>query len=1018
MSLSIPDFWKLVIESRLLTPQQCQLLGEEFGRVKGAATQGNVRVLSQWLISRNALTQYQATILEAGRSGPFHYGDYKVYDRIEQGAMSGMFRAIHEPTSHPVLLQFVTGEATQDRGKWAELVDKINAQIAVAHPHTSRVYEAVDLSSFKFIATDDIQGQPLDQRIGEGKALRPVDACRLVRQTALGLGAIHQAELVHGDIRIQNLWIDSAGCIKLARDALFEPAPLYLAQTDATSNLHVRADYMAPELAQPEKLPDTLTDIYALGCTMYQLLTGKLPFPGGDVMQKLNRHATEAIQPLEAVGVPQQIAQLVAYMMAKNPSVRYQQAGVVADQLGQFVDPAQLNVQPPAPPASLESYTSWIRQKQATLKTQAPAAPAVAESFPAVADDDGGTAVAAIPTVQAEKPAATRVTSNTAPSGEAPAPATPVKPRKQTNLAASRYEGKKMSKQNWIMIGSSVGGVALFAIVLFIGMSMWGGGEAASDDDNEGENVENNGGDDSEPDDGSGGGSDGETTNNGDATTTTGHMNIMEVPDNPDVHESKKLLWSPPTNGPWINTSYIPAAVRILIAARPAELLASPNGEYILKALGPKFDSGRTAWERLSGFTFSEIEQVTVGFHDNPKPGQVLLPSYRLRLTKPVPEADLVLRWGSPKPSMVPDSEGKIYSLDNGWAFFIPPQEGEEGVSFLLMAPEPFVIETAKAGAAPPLLRREMKELVLATDRDRHFTVVCSPNSLFNDEGQKLFQAEFHKVLDPLKWLIGDKIQATSASIHFDSHFYLEVRLKSAADKETYKLAEELKMRLNSVPTLMEEYIGLINPPAYWTKLSRRFPMQIGFLHSHMRIGVEDKHAVMNAVLPPQAAPNMLAASELVISSTPGATATVVTTTKPEINSYAELLTQEYDLEIGSDDMVNVVSLINEDVPTTFSNLGIKFNLRILGKDLELDGITKNQRVSISIKGKTFAEVLTGIVMSAQGSTDPTLVDKQKLIWVIGPDPDTSEETILLTTRRQAAEKKYTIPGVFIGESS
>ena len=62
-------------------------------------------------MARNVLSKYQTTILLAGRPGPFYYGDYKVYDRVEQGRLAGQFRAVHAPTGHPVLLQFLTGRS-------------------------------------------------------------------------------------------------------------------------------------------------------------------------------------------------------------------------------------------------------------------------------------------------------------------------------------------------------------------------------------------------------------------------------------------------------------------------------------------------------------------------------------------------------------------------------------------------------------------------------------------------------------------------------------------------------------------------------------------------------------------------------------------------------------------------------------------------------------------------------------------------------------------------------------------
>ena len=111
MSLSIPDFWKLVLESKLLTREQCQHLATSYGSSQGATA--DVNALAKWLVGQNVLSRYQASILLAGRAGPFAYGDYKIYDRVESGRLAGWFRAVHAGTNHPVMLKFLAGDAAQ-----------------------------------------------------------------------------------------------------------------------------------------------------------------------------------------------------------------------------------------------------------------------------------------------------------------------------------------------------------------------------------------------------------------------------------------------------------------------------------------------------------------------------------------------------------------------------------------------------------------------------------------------------------------------------------------------------------------------------------------------------------------------------------------------------------------------------------------------------------------------------------------------------------------------------------------
>ena len=114
MSVEIPEFWQLLSESRLLVPEECDELAQAFGGVKGAAKQGNSRTLAEWLIAEGRITRYQSTLLLAGTPGPFFYGEYRVHDRMGEGLLAGRFRATHVPTSHGVILEFISGPVARN----------------------------------------------------------------------------------------------------------------------------------------------------------------------------------------------------------------------------------------------------------------------------------------------------------------------------------------------------------------------------------------------------------------------------------------------------------------------------------------------------------------------------------------------------------------------------------------------------------------------------------------------------------------------------------------------------------------------------------------------------------------------------------------------------------------------------------------------------------------------------------------------------------------------------------------
>src|SRR4029078_1070436 len=132
--------------------------------------------------------------------------------------------------------------------------------------------------------------------------------------------------------------------VKLLYEAHQQPAPVDFSQAGASETLSARPGYMAREMLTPGLPPDALRDSYAVGCTLYALLSANLPFAGGTAEQKLTRHLSEPLKPRDTFAFQQPLAQLVTYLKAKNPAVRYQSAALVAEQLGMFIEPAAIRI--------------------------------------------------------------------------------------------------------------------------------------------------------------------------------------------------------------------------------------------------------------------------------------------------------------------------------------------------------------------------------------------------------------------------------------------------------------------------------------------------------------------------------------------------------------------------------------------------------------------------------------------------------------------------------------------------
>lgn len=1002
MSIALADFWKLLKESRLLAPEQVDSLIADFASVKGGGEQGNSRTVAEWLVSRNVLSRYQTTILLAGRAGPFYYGDYKVYDRVDKGRMAGWFRAVHAPTGHPVMLEFLTGAVTQDPRSWAIAANHALGATSLASPHLHRLHEPVDLKAFKFLVLEDTRGGTLEERLAVGR-FPPAEACRIARLAALALATLHQAGRVHGDVRPANFILEQSGNVKLLSEPHVTPASINFADPQIVSALQSKADYLAPELLQPGKTPDPLCDIYSLGCVLYAMLTGTPPFAGGNAQQKMTRHASEAIRPLDQFGVPPQVAQLVTYMMAKNPQVRYQSAAIVAEQLAQLVDPQTLYWQPPAPLPTLAHFEQHVAHKQQQLRAQAQTATA--------------------------KPAAAGINLNlsgTSPAGGAPAslgfstgPSAGSVPR--SSVSAEMVAAAKAKKQQQMLIGGLVG-TGILAIAILIGVSMMGGGDPATDPVAEnGTGTTENGGETKTP-----------TTNPDPATAVPAATPVVnpgttpvEAPPTPSgsktepttvvqtvVPDDGQLLWASPTSGEPISLRMVPPEAQVFIAVRPAELKGSAEGQLVLNALGPEFSSQSEAFERAAGVKLDEIEQLIIGLHNND--AKFPRVSYVVKLKSPIPREELLTRWGNPTGT----TEGtEAYFTGASGSYFLSSDPQDEGK--FLMASQADVQEVAKVKGAPPLLFLEMEKLRRTTDSTRHFTLLVYPPFLFNDDGEPLFAGERGKVRQPLSWLLGDGLKSASVSGHFGNEFYFEMQFLGSLDKEKFQLAKDFRTRLEQIPRSLEDYFVALTPPPYWKKLSFRYPQMITTLHNQMRVGVENEQAMVNAVLPLHAAHNLVLGGELLIATAPGAA--VVAANTPAAGAAPKTIEDVLNLKTSfAFDQTSLEFAMRDLAAETrdlAKGLPFEFDIQILGDDLKFDGITRNQSIrDFKQEGKAVGEILTALVMKANPITtvkEPNELD-QKLIWVVHTSPDDpNKPMILITTRAKAAEKKYTLPATF-----
>jgi len=228
----------------------------------------------------------------------------------------------------------------------------------------------------QLLAMEYIEGRSLAEVLAKKGPLPVAHACHYVRQAALGLQHAFEQGMVHRDLKPQNLMLTSKGEIKILDFGLAKLASEQARPGgDLTRDNVVMGtpEYMAPEQAVNTKAADIRADIYALGCTLFCLLTGRPPFVGDNSLAIIVAQAQEVPPPIESLRpeVPEPLATLVGRMLAKDPAARPQTPKEVAVALAPFSKPAN----PTIPGVAIQSSSST--RVPARLRWHVPAAAAV-----------------------------------------------------------------------------------------------------------------------------------------------------------------------------------------------------------------------------------------------------------------------------------------------------------------------------------------------------------------------------------------------------------------------------------------------------------------------------------------------------------------------------------------------------------------------------------------------------------------------------------------------------------------
>lgn len=254
-------------------------------------------------------------------------GPYEVQKKLGSGGMGTVYLGIDHRLRRKVALKVLTPEKAENQ----TLLKRFRAEAANAaqlrHENVVAIYDAGEDQGYNYITMEFIDGTDV-QRLLDVRGRIPVRrSLEIVKQVTLALQHAEKSRIVHRDIKPANILITREGVVKLADLGLARSIEDALEAGITRAGMTVgTVDYMSPEQAQDSKSADARSDIYSLGCTWYQMLTGKPPFPEGNLTNKLRDHAhTKRPNPRDLnPDVPEGMVAVIQRMMAIKPRERYQ----------------------------------------------------------------------------------------------------------------------------------------------------------------------------------------------------------------------------------------------------------------------------------------------------------------------------------------------------------------------------------------------------------------------------------------------------------------------------------------------------------------------------------------------------------------------------------------------------------------------------------------------------------------------------------------------------------------------
>ena len=473
------------------------------------------------------------------------------------------------------------------------------------------------------------------------------------------------------------------------------------------------------------------------------------------------------------------------------------------------------------------------------------------------------------------------------------------------------------------------------------------------------------------------------------------------------LHDDGKLIWDSPTRGLELDLRYLPAGVHLLVHFRPEEIGAHPEGEKIVAVLGSWGAGLLTNFQRWYPGPWQEVPSAMLsvgsGVH-----GKL---HYSLRI-------QLATVWTSHMLQEKIEQQGvgrcesrehqqHKYFVADGISYWLPVGAAGKILLVCLQEDMPSLLDNSHE---PLGLPRDVQRLVASTDQQRMFTALSLVKFL-QGAGKKLIagnSVSANPLPTALAWLWGKDATAVAISMHWDQDFFMEYLTVATLDIRPHLYLRQLSQRIEELPSWCQHYLHSRVIEAYGHQVLTRLPDMLEKLLVYTRSGTEQGHVVFRSYLPIQAGHNLLLAGSLCLTSI----------SKDDQRETDRSSASENSVVAIEEKLASITSLVlpketlEQSLRILAEEIGVEIEL--LGQDLQLAGITKNQSFGINLRNRPASKILLEILSRANPvqNTTGAADRKQILVYTIKRQGE-GVWRILVTTRAAATDRGDVLPDVF-----